>query len=78
MAMMRKKYMKQVGHADAQMFYYVDSGKKLAKRIGGNAKILADESYYSDIPKKDLLLSTKVCMAVSDRLRMVKMIHLRI
>lgn len=78
MAMMRKKYIKQVGHADAQMFYYVDSGKKLAKRIGGNAKILADESYYSDIPKKDLLLSTKVCMAVSDRLRMVKMIHLRI
>ena len=78
MAMMRKKYMRQVGHADAQMFFYVDSGKKLAQKIGGNAKILAEESYYNAIPKKGLLLATKACMGVSDRLRMVKMIHLRI
>lgn len=78
MAMMRKKYMRQVGHADAQMFFHVDSAEELAKKVNTNTKILADESYYSAIPKKDLLLSTKVCMAVSDRLRMVKMIHLRI
>ena len=30
MAMMRKKYMKQVGHGDAQMFFYVDSASVLA------------------------------------------------
>ena len=30
MAMMRKKYMKQVGHGDAQMFFYVDSASELA------------------------------------------------
>ena len=35
MAMMRKKYMKQVGHGDAQMFFYVDSAAKLAGKIGG-------------------------------------------
>ena len=78
MAMMHKKYMRQVGHADAQMFFYVDSGKKMAQKISGNVKILAEESYYRAIPKKGLLLSTKACMAISDWLRMVKMIHFRI
>ena len=34
MAMMRKKYMKQVGHGDAQMFFYVDSASELAGKIG--------------------------------------------
>ena len=33
---MMKKYMKQVGHADAQMFFYVDSAEELAAKIGGN------------------------------------------
>lgn len=78
MTMMRKKYMRQVGHADAQMFFYVDSVKKLAKKIGGNVKVLSDESYYNAVHQKNLLFSTKACMAVSDRLRMVKMIHLQI
>ena len=35
MAMMQKKYMKQVGHADAQMFFCVDSVAELAGKIGG-------------------------------------------
>ena len=34
MTMMKKKYMKQVGHADAQMFFYVDSAEELAAKIG--------------------------------------------
>ena len=38
MAMMRKKYMKQVGHGDAQMFFYVDSAAKLAGKIGGGSE----------------------------------------
>ena len=78
MSMMRKKYMRQVGHADAQMYFHVDSATELAKKVNSHTKILADESYYSGIPQNGLLLSTKVCMAVSDRLRMVKMIHLKI
>ena len=52
MAMMQKKYMKQVGHADAQMFFYVDSAKELAAKIGGNAKVIAEEPYYRHIPQK--------------------------
>src|SRR5699024_2516010 len=78
MAMMQKKYMKQVGHADAQMFFYVDAAKELAAKIRGNAKVIAEEPYYRYIPKNGLKLSTKVSMAVSDQFKMVKMIHLKL
>ena len=78
MAMMRKKYMKQVGHADAQMFFYVDSAAKLAGKIGGGVRVRAEEPYYRHIPRKGLKPSTKVSMAVSDRLFMVKMINLKL
>lgn len=75
MAMMQKKYMKQVGHADAQMFFYVDSVEELAAKIGDNTKVIAEEPYYHYIPKNGLKISTKVSMAVSDRFCMVKMIR---
>ena len=77
MAMMQKKYMKQVGHADAQMFFYVDAAKELAAKIRGNVKVIAEEPYYRYIPKNGLKLSTKVSMAVSDQFKMVKMICLK-
>ena len=75
---MKKKYMKQVGHADAQMFFYVDAAKELAAKIRGNVKVIAEEPYYRYIPKNGLKLSTKVSMAVSDQFKMVKMIHLKL
>ena len=78
LAMMQKKYMKQVGHADAQMFFYVDAAKELAAKIRGNVKVIAEEPYYRYIPKNGLKLSTKVSMAVSDQFKMVKMIHLKL
>ena len=76
MAMMRKKYMKQVGHGDAQMFFYVDSASVLAGKIDSGVRVLAEEPYYHHIPRTGLKLSTKVSMAVSDRFCMVKMVHL--
>lgn len=76
MAMMRKKYMKQVGHGDAQMFFYVDSAAELSGKIGGGVRVLAEEPYYRHIPRTGLKLSTKISMAVSDRFCMVKMVHL--
>ena len=78
MTMMKKKYMKQVGHADAQMFFYVDSAEELAAKVGGNVKVIAEEPYYRYIPKNGLKLSTKVSMTVSDQFKMVKMIHLKL
>ena len=78
MTMMKKKYMKQVGHADAQMFFYVDSAVNLAGKIGGGLMDMTEEPYYRYIPKNGLKLSTKVSMAVSDRFCMVKMICLNL
>lgn len=78
MNMMRKKYMKQVGHEDAKMFFYVDSAEELASKIGDDVSVLAEEKYYSHIDKKGLSLSTKISMAVSDKMNMVKMIHMKL
>lgn len=75
--LIRRKWMKQVGHADAQMYFCVDSAKELASSIANNIQVLADEPFYCYIDKKGLKLSTKFNMIMSDRLRMVKMIHLR-
>ncbi len=76
MMMMKKKHMKTVGHADAEMFFYVDSAEELVSRIGGDTKVLAEEKFYSHTDKTGLQFSTKFNMAASDLLSMVKMIHL--
>ena len=76
MTMMRSKYMKQVCRADVPMFFYVDSATELVKKIGCGVRVLAEAPYYRHIPRNGLMLSTKISMAVSDRLNMVKMIHL--
>ena len=68
------KYMKQVGHADAAMYFYVDHAADLASEIG--AKLLREEPYYAHTDKKGLNLVTSVSMRVSDRFMMVKMVHL--
>ncbi len=75
MTLMQKKHMKTVGHEEAKMFFYVDSAKKLSGKIGG-IKVLSEEPFYRHIPRKGLRLSTKLSMMISDRLSMVKMIHL--
>lgn len=74
MKMMSKKYMKEVGHKDAKVYFYVDKLDKLIKEAGfssGN-----EEPYYRLIPKKGLKLSTRINMHLSDKLNMVRMIHL--
>ncbi len=76
LTMMQKKHMKTVGHDDAKMFFYVDSAADLAKKIGGNVQILAEENFYKHIDKSGLKFSTKVSMIVSDWFSMVKILHL--
>ena len=77
MDMMRKKYMKQMGHADARMSFYVNSTAELARKIGDDICTITEEPYYRHIDKTGLKLSTKLSMSVSDRLRMVKMMHVK-
>lgn len=70
------KYMKQVGHADAAMYFYVDKGIDMARKIG--VKLLAEEPYYAHTETHGLQLMTTVTMKVADYFNMVKMIHLRL
>ncbi len=78
MTMMKKKHMKDVGHADARVFFYVDSAEEFAKKVGGKISVLAEERYYHQIDKHQLKLGTKLSMLFSDWLKMVKMIHLQL
>lgn len=78
MSMMRKKWMKKVGHEDAKMFFYVDSASEFTKNTGEAVTVLVEEKYYKHIDKKGLKLTTKLSMIASDCLNMVKMIHLKL
>ena len=68
------KYMKQVGHADAAMYFYVDDAHDVTAKVGG--RVLNEEAYYAHTDKKGLGLVTSVSMRVSDRFMMVKMVHI--
>lgn len=71
-----KRYMKELGHDEAIMYFSVDDGKKLANKIG--ATLLKEEKYYNHTSKKGMKLMTKVSMMISDLLYMVKMIHIKL
>lgn len=68
------KYMKQVGHEDASMYFFVDDGNKLAKDLG--ATLLKEEPYYAHTQKKGYQFMTSMSMRISDKCMMVKMLHL--
>ena len=70
------RYMKQVGHSDAAMYFYVDRARDVADAIGG--RVLGEEAYYAHIQRKGLKLMTAASMQVSDWFKMVKMVHLRV
>lgn len=76
MNMMMKKYMRQMGHGDAKMFFYVDDANELAFQVGGAVSVLSEKPFYRKIPKKGLKLSSKTSMALSDKFKMVKIIHM--
>ena len=73
-----KRYMKQLGHDDAIMYFYVNDANDLCHEIGGNAKLINEEKYYSKIPKEGMDFMTKASMIGSDLFYMVKMIHLKL
>ena len=72
------KYMKEMGHGEAQMFFSVDRAARLAEQIGPHAIVLAEKPYYRNIDKSGLKFFTKISMIVSDHFHMVKMIHLKL
>ena len=70
------KYMKQVGHEEASMYFYVDKAQDVADKIGGS--VLNEEPYYAHTEKKGLKFMTSTSMRVSDKCMMVKMVHLKL
>lgn len=73
-----KRYMKQLGHDDTIMYFYVNDAKDLCLEIGENVKLIKEEKYYSKISKEGMNFVTKTSMVVSDLFNMCKMIHLKI
>ena len=71
-----KRYMKQVGHEKALMYFYVNNINELAKEV--NAKDIEEERYYKFVDKNKLKFSTKITMIIADLFNMIKMIHLKL
>ena len=73
------KYMKQLNHEDAKMYFYVNNAKELAKEISDKAFVIEERAYYSRLfNKKGMKLSTRLSMYFSDKFHMVKMIGLKL
>lgn len=73
------KYMKQLKHEDAKMYFYVNDSKELAKEVSDNAFVIEERDYYSRISdRRNMKLLTRFSMCFSDRFHMVKMIHMKL
>ena len=71
-----RKYMKQVGHEDATMYFYLDDPAEIIKET--DAVYAKDEPYYAHTVKKGLGFVTKMTMIISDKFKMVKMVHIKL
>ena len=69
------KYMEQVGHADAAMYFAVDDSRKFVSDVGGTAELILDEKYYAHTDRKGLSPSTRITMWGSDLFGMVRMVQ---
>lgn len=70
------KYMTQVGHEDANMYFYVDNAQVIAYEVE-DMTVVKEEPYYAHTPRKGLKFMTAASMKVSDMFYMVKMIHMK-
>lgn len=70
MRQLRRRYMREMGHADAEMFFFLEDAEAWLRPMGG--KLLLEEAAYRHIPKAGLPISARIGMAVSDAGRMVK------
>lgn len=68
-------YMKEVGHGDTDVKFYVDDIQRLASRVGAVQTV--GTAYYGQVPTKGLSLSTRMTMWGADYLQVVKMLHLK-
>ena len=72
-------YMKQLGHEDVVMYFFVDNAETLAREIGGAVSVIEERDYYSDVKeRRGMKLITRISMTVSDMFHMVKMVSLKL
>jgi len=73
------RYMNKIGHKEAEMFFFVDDAKDLAKEISNSVTVIKESDYYSEVKnRKGMKLMTRISMSVSDMFHMVKMISLKL
>lgn len=73
-----KKYMKQMGHDSASMYFYCGRASLLISKISPEAAVISERNFYSAIDKTALRPSTRLLMALSDLFGMVRIIELRL
>ena len=71
-----KKYMNQIGHKDALMYFYVNSAKEMGNQIG--AALSEEKPYYKNTSKKGLSFATAATMKFADWLKMVKIVSFKL
>ena len=69
-------YIKQANHDEAPSLFYLNNTTHFADTIG--ATILDEAPYYAHICKKEFSFHTANAMRISDRLKNIKMLHLRL
>lgn len=78
MAALKRKYLKQMGHGEATMSFYVNSADDLAQKLGGSARVLSEDKYFGKVDRSGLTASTRMSMTLSDCLNMVKIVRLEL
>ena len=72
-------YVKKTGNKNAMMYFYVNNEEKFANLA--NVKLLGVYNFFSETRKslkKNLKLSTKISMLVSDKMKMTKILHIKL
>lgn len=74
-----KKYMKQLGKDDALMYFYVEDVNDLLNKVGNGVELLDEHNFYEWVTDKSKFnFITRLSMKISDKFKMVKMIHLKL
>lgn len=73
-----KKYMRQMGHDCASMYFYCGRASLLASKISPDVTVISEKNFYSAIDKTALAPTTRLLMTLSDLFGMVKIIELRL
>lgn len=73
-----RRYMKQLNKASATMYFYCDDANILIESIGHDSKLIFEDDFYKNINTNKMKLITKISIAVSNLLHMVKIVKIKL